>query len=419
MSLNYSTMVAACWTASRAWPNGFPASALFLEPENQSIWKIFQIGAIFLQPKYPPFRKMFAERNILHLLETEPITLHPLNFTRVDEDGSAPSWADAAFEVNWQGKQSLRFVADVKSRVTSQLLAAAAQRAKSLAFDAQGALPLVIVPYLSPASLDEAEKLGISAVDLCGNGIVQVPERWLVLRTGSPNRFRGSDPVRGAYRGIASLVARAFMVQPAFSRVSEIQAFIEARGARITLATVSKALARLEEDLVVAREAKLIRLLQSDKLLSKLQTSYQPPLIRRKLMAKSRLSELELHQRLRDAAESLRGRIVLTGISSASRQTVIATEPITSFYCSMSPEELVSSASIDPSPQSRFADLELIQTSDERVYFDAREDAGRVIASPVQTWLELATGDKRAQEVAKDLRLRLLREVRGRSSNGR
>jgi hypothetical protein len=203
------------------------------------------------------------------------------------------------------------------------------------------------------------------------------------------------------------------MVQPTFTRVSDIQAFIRARGAGITLATVSKALARLEEDLVVAREPKLIRLLQPDKLLSKLQASYQPPLIRRRLVLKSKLSERELHQRLRQATESLGGRLVLTGISSASRQTVIAAEPITSFYCSRPPDELAKVASIDPSPQSRFADLELLQTSDERVYFDAREEDGRLIASPVQTWLELVTGDKRSQEVAADLGLRLLRDVGG------
>lgn len=354
---------------------------------------------------------MTGERDILDLLEREPLHLRPLNFIRVREDVSLPSWGDAAFEVNWQGKQRHRFVADIKSRATSQALAAAAQRAKSLAFDDRGALPLVIVPYLSPASLDEAEKLGISAVDLCGNGVVQVPNQWLVVRTGRPNRFGGSEPLRGAYRGVASLVARAFMVQPTFTRVSDIQSLIEARGARITLATVSKALARLEEDLVVAREPKLIRLLQPDKLLSKLQASYQPPAIRTRLTVKSKLPELELHQRLRHATEVLAGRLVLTGISSASRQTVIAAEPITSFYCSRPPDELARLASIDPSPQSRFADLELLQTPDERVYFDAREDNGRLISSPVQTWLELVTGDKRSEEVAKDLGLRLLRDV--------
>jgi len=294
-----------------------------------------------------------------------------------------------------------------------QVIAAAAQRAKSAAYDAPGSYPLVVVPYLSPASLDEVERLGISAVDLCGNGVVQVPQQWLVVRAGRPNQFRGSEPLRGVYRGVASLVARAFVLQPTFARVSDIQAFIEARGGRITLATVSKALARLEEDLVVAREAKRLRLLQPDKLLDKLRDGYQPPSVRVRLAVKSKQSDVELHRRLRSASETLGASLVLTGLSSASRQTVIAADPIVSFYCSARPEDLAEAAAIDPAPQRHFADLELVQTDDVRVYFDARRDEDHLLASPVQTWLELTTGDKRSQEVANNLRIRLLREIGG------
>jgi hypothetical protein len=205
------------------------------------------------------------------------------------------------------------------------------------------------------------------------------------------------------------------MVQPTFTRVSDIRGFIEARQGHITLATVSKALARLEEDLVVARESKRIRLLQPDKLLSKLQASYQPPTIRARLAVNAKLTDLELHRRLRRATETLGERLTLTGMSSASHQTVIAAEPITSFYCSGPPDELARAASIDPASQKHFADLELLQTDDERVYFDAREADGRLLSSPVQTWLELAANDKRSQEVAKELGLRLLRDIDERS----
>lgn len=329
----------------------------------------------------------------------------------------APSSARAkdalVYDVTWRGggRPPETFVAEVRARATSQVIAAAAQRAKSTAYDAPGTHPLIIVPYLSPASIDEVERLGISAVDLCGNGVVQIPERWLVVRTGRPNQFRGSDPLRSAYRGVTSLVARAFLVQPAFARVSDIHTFIVTRGGHITLATVSKALARLEEDLVIARQAKGLRLVQPDKLLDKLLASYQPPSVRTRLVTTSRLSELEMHHRLRAAAEAVAARVVLTGVSSASRQTVFAAEPITTFYCTCRPEDLADAAAIPCTSQRHFADLELLQTDDERVYFDARAQEGRVLASPVQTWLELASGEKRSQEVANELRARMLNEI--------
>jgi hypothetical protein len=358
---------------------------------------------------------MLTERDMFELLEEEPIELKPLRFER--STLQLPN-VDVVYDVDWAGKQGYRFIADVKARTTSQALAAAAQRATSQVFDAHGGFPLIIVPYLSPSSLDEAERLGVSAVDLCGNGVVQVPQRWLVVRSGKPNRFRGSSPLSGAYRGVASLVGRSFAVQPRFGKVSDVLRFIEAKGSRIALATVSKALKRLEEDLVVARDASGLRLLQGDKLLQKLKEGYKPPMIRSRISLKTKMSEIDLHRELKRASRALQGRLVLSGISSARFQTVIAMEPIASFYCSMRPEELARTASIDPNPEKHFANLELLQTDDERVFFDAREIEGRYLASPVQTWLELASGDKRAQEVADSVRDRLLNETVMGARNG-
>lgn len=358
---------------------------------------------------------MLTERDMLEQLDREPIQLKPLVFAR--STLQLPN-VNLIYDVDWAGKQGYRFIAEVKARTNSQALAAAAQRAKSQVFDARGGLPLVIVPYLSPASLDEAERLGVSAVDLCGNGVVQVPHQWLVVRSGKPNRFRGSRPLSGVYRGIASLVGRAFVVRNRFAKVSDVLRFIEAQGSRITLATVSKALKRLEEDLVVARDASGLRLLQGDKLLQKLKEGYKPPMIRSRISLKTRMSEIDLHRELKRASRALQGRLVLSGISSARFQTVIATEPIASFYCSMRPEELARTASIETNPEKHFANLELLQTDDERVFFDAREIEGRYLASPVQTWLELASSDKRGQEVAEVLWHRLLKEMVVGSING-
>ena len=375
----------------------------------------FPVPYYFPTQEIRPELEMLTEREMLERLEREPIALKPLTFKR--STLKLPN-VDAVYDVDWEGRQGYQFIADVKARTSSQALAAAAQRAKSQAFDARRGFPLIIVPYLSPSTLDEAEQLGVSAVDLCGNGVVQVPHQWLVVRSGRPNRFRGSSPLSGAYRGVASLVARAFAVQRRFPKVSDVLRFIEAQGSSITLATVSKALKRLEEDLVIARDASGLRLLQGDKLLQKLKDGYKPPAIRSKLSLKTKMNEIDLHRQLKQASRAAQARVVLSGISSARFQTVIALEPVTSFYCSMRPEELARAASIDTTPERHFANLELLQTDDERVFFDANDVDGRLLASPVQTWLELATGDKRAQEVAGSLRERLLREMAVGASNG-
>src|SRR5262249_15986571 len=50
--------------------------------------------------------------------------------------------------------------------------------------------PLILVPYLSEEWLLKLEAKCVSGIDLCGNGVVVVPDELLVLRTGFPNRFR-------------------------------------------------------------------------------------------------------------------------------------------------------------------------------------------------------------------------------------
>ena len=51
----------------------------------------------------------------------------------------------------------------------------------------------------------------------------------------------------------------------------------------------------------------------------------------------------------------------------------------------------------------RFPNLELLETEDETVYFDSREEENFWWASPVQGCLELMAGDKRDQETAEQV----------------
>ena len=60
---------------------------------------------------------------------------------------------------------------------------------------------------------------------------------------------------------------------------------------------------------------------------------------------------------------------------------------------------------------SRFPDVELIEAREEAIYFDSREDQGVWFASPVQTYLELMSGDKRDKETAEQVRDFIIAEL--------
>ena len=94
------------------------------------------------------------------------------------------------------------------------------------------------------------------------------------------------------------------------------------------------------------------------------------------------------------------GRIVATGTSSAEAYAVMAREPMLSFYCS-DIDGIVQSLGDDLRETDRFANVTLLESQDEFVYFDRRPG---LRASPIQSYMELLTGDKREQETAAQVR---------------
>src|SRR5262249_42183394 len=221
----------------------------------------------------------------------------------------------------------------------------------------------VLVPYLSEEWLLNLEGKGISGIDLCGNGVIIVPNELLVLRTGFPNLFRWEGTIKNVYRKNRSVGARLFLLVPEFCSVSERLGKIKEKGGRLTLATVSKVCQRLESDLVIEggrgqapwirpqalprpgeplRPPKVgpspfvrwYRLLQPEKLLELLAESYVPPTVTRIFQGKCEWGLPELGQFLQWRTESSRTRVVHTGASSTEAYAVMGREPVQSFYCS-------------------------------------------------------------------------------------
>jgi hypothetical protein len=60
---------------------------------------------------------------------------------------------------------------------------------------------------------------------------------------------------------------------------------------------------------------------------------------------------------------------------------------------------------------ARFPNLEIVETEDETVYFDAQTDGDFWWASPVQVYLELMAGDKRDQETAEQVKAFILKDI--------
>jgi hypothetical protein len=278
-------------------------------------------------------------------------------------------------------------------------------------------LPLLLVPYLSEEHLLELEANQVSGLDLCGNGVLIAPGKFTFFRAGYPNRFTSSRPLKNAYRGASSLVARAFLLQPNYPDVGALQEEITLRGGSVSPGTVSKVLRELEEDQILRRvrqadrpQARALTLLQPDKLLQRLEDNFASPRIRNTFLGKVNLDPHALQEALCVSAQRSGVRLIATGIGSASRYASIAMENTLSVYTD-DLESLIQDLSAVPT--ARFPNLSIQETDDPTVFFDPRRDEeGFPWASPITALLEMAHGEQRLAQSAEQVRERLLRPLK-------
>ncbi len=314
--------------------------------------------------------------------------------------------------VRWAG-ESHDFIAESASRSTPKAVDSAVAEARHRSRDT-GLPPMVLVPYLDERRLDRLADEGVSGIDLSGNGIVIIASRLLLHRSGRPNLHPESQPTKHAYRGTTSIVPRVFLSQSAFESVGAIHAAITDRGGSVALSTVSKALSRMVEDVLVERTGSRIILLQPGALLDRLRDEFRPPATRSTIRVRMIEAMSDLFASVNAARR--RPRLVLSGASSQDRYAagLRSDEPLA--YCD-DLHALRERIGDRWEETERFADLTVVETDDRTPFFDARPDAsGLTHASPIQAYLELCAGDRRDREMAADVRSRIMRELEHGSS---
>jgi hypothetical protein len=357
------------------------------------------------------FQKTPSEAAILDRLRSGQVELPPFQIEVGEIEVRTDNGRINAIVLLRWGKRSYRFAAEFDRLWTPKALFQVAAQARRYARPPD-LNPLVVVPYLPEPRLRELQEQGVSGIDLCGNGVVSIPEEVLVYRTGKPNRFRWEAEIKNVFRGTSSLVPRVFLVKGDYASVQDARREILERGGSLVLGTVSKVCKALESLLLIERRrekgstARALRLIQPDKLLDLLASNYIPPVTSGTLRGKMRLTPEEL----RDAFERAKAKVVQTGFGSVGSYAVMAKEPMQYFYTT----DIVSTrAALRDAfePTDRFANVIFTETKDETVYFDRRPGT---VASPVQTYLELVTGDKRSQETAEQVRRAILEPLTGR-----
>jgi len=356
-------------------------------------------------------RKPPSERDVIERLCSGVVELPPLRFETLKMSPAAKDSWNVMIEAIWGGERS-RFAAECRSLSTPKSFDEGLRMARTAQLQ-NGCQPMVVMPYLRDSQLAALEEQGISGIDLCGNGVVIVPDRFRVYRTGGKNQFPSYAPIKNVYRKNTSMVGRCLIAKPMYAEVQQLHGDVNARNILVTrwgktamgLSTVSKALKGMDDDLITERQNG-VRLLQADKLLDRLSESYEPPGITRQIRMKINCSRNELLRLIREKSDMVSVPVVATGLSSVSRYAVMQRDDILSVYC---PRAAALLEQLPGKEDDRFPNFELLESEEQPVYFDAREDIGFLWASPLQTWLELVAGDKRDRETAEQVRSYLLK----------
>ena len=176
-------------------------------------------------------RAMISETEMLKQLqrgvEFPPVAVRLVQTGSRDGDEEI----DAILEVR-AGEQSYQFAAEMRARSTPRAFEEALRRIERIV---QGTsyYPMLVTPYLREAQLEELQQQQVSGIDLSGNGVITIPGKLFVYRTGKPNKFPDSAPTKYAYRGATSLVARVFLCRKAFDSLADIKEEIQARGGSV------------------------------------------------------------------------------------------------------------------------------------------------------------------------------------------
>ncbi|MGD8294139.1 MAG: hypothetical protein PVF37_20665 [Desulfobacterales bacterium] len=351
---------------------------------------------------------MPTEKEMLDQLRQGKVHLPPLTIRLLEDQPNVgeDKRIDAYIEAKWKTK-STRFAVECKALSTPKFFQNSINYLKSLSLP-KNVFPMLFMPFLGERQLKELEMEGISGIDLCGNYIVVSPGTFSVFRSGGKNRFPSSAAIKNVYRKNSSMVGRGFFVYSDFQSVQDIRATINQQNLLVnrwdkkpmSLSTVSKVLKTMVEDLIVTR-AETIRLLQPDKLLEKLSENYSPPVVKKRIRLKISENNKSILKLLSEQSQQLDLPLIASGTSSVTRYTVMQRGDLLTVYC---PKVEMLLNRLPGSQSDRFPNLELLETDDETVYFDARQEDGFWWTSPLQVYMELMAGDKRDQETAKQLK---------------
>lgn len=305
--------------------------------------------------------------------------------------------------------KTFRAAIEIKTLATPKAVSLACQILRAAA--AEGAVPILVAPFIGEKQAAMLAEAGIGWADLSGNMVLKAPGIY-IERVGKPNLFPSSAAPRNVFRGTASLVSRALLLnREGFKTLSEMADFINGRNGSITIPTISKALKVLEEELLIRQERGRIRMIQPEKLLERLTQGYTAEFEQ----MKEREWAFTIDGNNPEWWTYLRNKgveFVFCGFYAARQKGLAETTEIVAFVESMdratrafeSPGDGLQWGAVRS--DSEFGQLYLIEPSEPGVWFNYDKNSRMV--DDLELYLEMMASSPRGPKIAEMLRPRIL-----------
>lgn len=284
---------------------------------------------------------------------------------------------------------------EVKSSSSPGVVAVAAAQFASYA-ELGDVVPVLVVPYMTPAGVKAADERRLNWIDLSGNASLRHDDLRIWVQ-GHPNRFMGRGRPASPFAPKSSRVTRSMLLDPMrWWRQKDLAEHTDLDPGR-----VSRIVRSLDDEHLVERHGQRLRPMDPDLLLDAWVDDYRfdrHDIITGHYSGSGLGLARELHVELSGAATDH----AFTGLPAAWVLDAFAQFRLVSVYVTGDPRAAAEAVGLRRN--ERGANVQLIGPEDRGVFDGQREIDGLPCVAPIQIYLDLGHLPERATEAAGQLR---------------
>lgn len=306
----------------------------------------------------------------------------------------APSATDDVVDLVGNDERGHRWVFQIKASSQPGRVADAARRMRDLRRDRT--IPVLVVPYMSPAGARAAEEARLSWIDLSGNAHIRSDDLYVQVG-GHPNLFRSRGRPSSPFAPKSARVTRVLLEDP--GRWWRQKDLVVATG--LDDGNVSRIVRRLDEELLLERREREMRPRDAGRLLDAWAQDYRfthHDILTGHLSG----SGIELARDLAQRLDALDVRHAFTGLPAAWAIDHFARFRLTTVYVEGDPRD--AATRLEMRQGSAGANVQLVGPDDLGVFIGGHPHDGLNCVSPAQVYLDLLNLPERAHEAAEHLR---------------